>query len=171
MFAYRTHGLSENVRFQAWMTSKSSNNQEELGRATGFVGEHPLVGAVETVKFEGSEESFMQKCWWECGVEGQLERFGSHRLEVRLAPVGASELLEGEWAEAGWRDVLAGALGCLSHSVFGENVLSKVSFLAALLRLPPFSDSGLVVWRTLWKLGALVLIVLSTLQTGLAQLL
>lgn len=145
MFEYRTCGLSENVSFQARMTSKSSNNQEELERATGFVGEHPLVGAVETVKFEESEGSFMQKCWWEYRVEGQLERLGSHCLEMRLAAVGASELLEGEWAEAGWRDVHAGALGRLSHSMFGENVLSKVSFLAALLHLPLFSDSGLVV--------------------------
>lgn len=95
------------------MTSESSNNQEELGRTTGFVGEYP----VETVKFEESEGSFMQKFWWEYGVEGQLERLGSHHLEVRLAAVGASDLLEGEWAEAGWRDVRSGALGHLSHSV------------------------------------------------------
>lgn len=33
----------------------------------------------------------------------------------------------------------------LSDSLCGENVLSLVSFLAALLHLPPFSDSGLVV--------------------------
>lgn len=33
----------------------------------------------------------------------------------------------------------------LSDSLCGENVLSLVSFLAALLHLPPLSDSGLVV--------------------------
>lgn len=33
----------------------------------------------------------------------------------------------------------------LSDSLCGENVLSPVSFLAALLHLPPLSDSGLVV--------------------------
>lgn len=33
----------------------------------------------------------------------------------------------------------------LSNSFCGEDVFSPVSFLAALLHLPPFSDSGLVV--------------------------
>lgn len=77
---------------------------------------------------------------------GQLERLGSHHLEARLAAVGVSEFLEGqEWAKASWSDGCAGRsswglLVILSHFFFVDNVLSKVSFLAALLCLPPSSD-------------------------------
>lgn len=80
----------------------------------GSAGERPLVGQVKqfNVRRVRVHEEMLVGMW----DAGQLERLGSHHLEARLAAVGMSEFLEGQFLgrPAGGMDAQAGAPGgCL----------------------------------------------------------